>query len=69
MKEYQFCDENGQRYVGVVTQKRGSFPVDFELRPEGTPDIQNALNLLDLAQGLEPQENVQGPKRAPRISP
>jgi hypothetical protein len=56
-QEYQFCDQNGQRYVGVVTEKPGWFRSgDFELRPEGTPDIRNAMRLLDSAVSLESNE-------------
>jgi hypothetical protein len=56
-QEYQFCDQNGQRYVGVITEKIGWFRSgNFELRPEGTPDIKNALRLLDSATALEPNE-------------
>jgi hypothetical protein len=56
-EEYQFCDQNGQRYVGVVTEKSGWFSSgNFELRPEGTPDINNALRLLDSAVDLEPNK-------------
>jgi hypothetical protein len=52
--EYEFCDQNGQRYVGVVTEKRGWFSSgNFELRPEGTPDVKNALRLVDSAVSLE----------------
>jgi hypothetical protein len=55
--EYQFCDQNGQRYVGVITEKIGWFRSgNFELRPEGTPDIKNALLLIDSATALEPNE-------------
>jgi len=56
-QEYEFCDQNGQRYVGVVTEKSGWFRSgDFELRPEGNPDVKNALRLLDSAVALEPNE-------------
>ena len=56
-QEYQFCDHNGQRYVGMVTEKSGWFSSgNFELRPEGTPDIKNALRLLDSAIALEPNK-------------
>jgi hypothetical protein len=53
-QEYQFCDQDGQRYVGVVVKKgRWLKSSNFELRPEGAADIANALRLLDSAVGLE----------------
>jgi hypothetical protein len=52
--EYRFCDDQGQRYVGVVTQPKGWFKQPtFALRPEGTPDLKNVLELIDKAQSLE----------------
>ena len=43
--EYSFCDDNGQRYVGVITRPTGWFrrpEYGYSLRPEGAPDISNA---------------------------
>jgi len=54
-KEYSFCDDQGQIYVGVITKPSGWFqPTTFELRPDGKPDIANALALIDRARVLEP---------------
>jgi hypothetical protein len=37
--EYRFCDDDGQRYVGVVTRTvGGSYPIEYLLRPDGEPD-------------------------------
>ena len=52
--EYEFCDDQGQRYVGVVTQ--GSTwrkQPEFVLRPEGMPELKNALDLINRAQDIE----------------
>ena len=56
-KEYQFCDEYGQRYVGVITRPSSFLrAAHFELRPEGTPDLKNALSLIDNAELIERNE-------------
>jgi hypothetical protein len=57
--EYSFCDDHGQRYVGVIVKPAKRFslwfrPDRFELRPEGIPDIANALALVDRAVEIEP---------------
>lgn len=55
--EYSLCDEHGQRYVGVLSKPVGGLsPEKFELRPEGAPDILNALSLVDRAVALEPNK-------------
>lgn len=55
--EYSLCDEHGQRYVGVLSKPVGWLsPEKFELRPEGAPDISNALSLVDRAVALEPNK-------------
>lgn len=37
-QEFEFCDECGQRYVGVITEMiRWLRSGDFELRPKGSP--------------------------------
>ena len=55
--EYQFCDENGQRYVGVITGPRRWFQdAKFQLRPEGVPDIKNALALVERAKAIKPND-------------
>jgi len=54
--EYRFCDDRGQRYVGVVVEPVGLFRLfrrrRFELRREGQPDLTNVLQFLDGAVGL-----------------
>ena len=58
-EEYLFCDEHGQRFLGVVTTKpRGWFRQDefLELRPVGEPDVANAIALVDRAVFVCPNE-------------
>jgi hypothetical protein len=56
-EEFRFCDDRGQRYLGVITQKSGWFaPAKFELRPDGIPDFKNAIALLDSAVALKPDQ-------------
>ena len=53
-REYRFCDDTGQRYVGVITRPSGWFrQAEFELRPEGSADMKNLLDLLDRAKTIE----------------
>ena len=53
--EYQFCDDDGRRYVGVIARPSGWFrPPLFELKPVGSPDLANALALVDRAIAIEP---------------
>jgi hypothetical protein len=50
--EYEFFDDDGQLYTHVVTKRAGFLffsTEDFILAPIGTPDIQNALRLIDKA--------------------
>lgn len=56
--EYQFCDEDGQRYVGVIVRRPGffSFREGFELRPEGSLDLRHVLALIDRAVEIEPND-------------
>jgi hypothetical protein len=55
--EYFFCDDKGQRYVGLIARPRGWFrPPEYGLRPEGTPDMTHALTLVDRAVLIEPNE-------------
>jgi hypothetical protein len=55
--EYSFCDDRGQRFVGIVTKSRGWFgDKTFELRPEGAADISNALSLVEKAVAVKPNE-------------
>ena len=52
--EYEFCDHEGQRYVHSITSRTSFFsPGGFTLVPEGTPDTQNALKLIDRARYLQ----------------
>ena len=56
-REYQFCDDTGQVYVGEITKPAGLFRhSEWRLRPEGEPDIQNLLNLIDQAKEIEPND-------------
>ena len=56
-KEYQFCDEHGQKYIGVITRPASLFrEASFELRPEGAPELKNVLLLIEEAELLEPNE-------------
>jgi hypothetical protein len=53
--EYSFCDDNGQRFVGVMTRPAGWFrEPEYGLRPEGAPDITNARELVERAVMIEP---------------
>jgi hypothetical protein len=55
--EYSFCDDGGQRYVGYITHTPGWFRAErFGLRPEGAPDIANALDLVERAVVIEPNQ-------------
>jgi hypothetical protein len=55
--EYSFCDEDGQRYVGVMTRPAGWFRLpEYILRPEGDPDITNALQLAEQAVMIKSNE-------------
>jgi len=55
--EYRFCDERGQRYKGTITHPPGWFKAaEFRLLPEGSPSLNNALELIDGAQGIEPND-------------
>lgn len=56
-EEYQFCDNEGQRYVGVVTQ-RGDWrkTQKIELQPVGFPALLNAVSLVDRALQIETNE-------------
>lgn len=52
--EYQFCDDQGQQYVGIVTQPKGWIKQPtFALRPEGAPNLKNVPDLIDKAHSLE----------------
>lgn len=56
-EEYEFCDDRGQRYVGVINRFsawRGE--PEFALRPEGSPELKNALDLIQRAEKIEPNQ-------------
>lgn len=56
-KEYRFCSDYGQRYIGKINKSPGLFkPWTFVLQPEGQPDIRNALELVDNAKNVETNE-------------
>ena len=52
--EYRFCDDRGQRYVGVVT-KSASWrrQPEFVLGPAGAPELKNVLDLIERAEAVE----------------
>jgi hypothetical protein len=55
--EYQFCDDDGQRYVGVFTRPTSWFRLPlYELKPVGSPDLANALTLFDRAVAIKPDQ-------------
>jgi hypothetical protein len=52
--EYEFFDDEGQGHTHIVTRQTGFFSSgDFSLVPVGTPDIQNAIRLIDKARYFE----------------
>ncbi len=52
---YSFCDDDGQRHVGVVTRTVGrSFPTEYLPRAEGERDATIAMDSADRAVILEP---------------
>jgi hypothetical protein len=51
--EYQFCDDKGQRFVGVVGRHTLVTQAEWHLRPTGEPDIRNALGLVEKAVMIE----------------
>jgi hypothetical protein len=59
-EEYRFCDDKGQRYVGILTKPGGLFlTARFELRSAGEPDLKNALELVDEAVAIEPNQRFE----------
>jgi len=56
-EEYAFCDDDGQRYAGIITQPAGWFlPAAFVLQPVGAPDMANAIGLVDRAVAINPND-------------
>ena len=54
-QEYQFVDEDGQQFVGVITRPGSWFrSPQYELKPVGSPELANALDLVDRAVAIEP---------------
>jgi hypothetical protein len=54
---YKFCDEFGQKYIGVITRPKSLFcEAVFQLQPYGKPDFKNILSMIDRAELLEPNE-------------
>jgi hypothetical protein len=52
-----FCDDNGQRFVGIISRRPGWFtPDNYIVRAEGTPDIAHAITLVERAEGIEPNQ-------------
>ena len=55
--EFQFCDFTGLQYIGILTRPSGLFrQAEWHLEASGDRDIQNALNLIDRAKALEPND-------------
>lgn len=55
-EEYTFSSDTGQRYKGELIRKAGFFaPEKWRLAPHGEPDIENALALVDRAEGVDPE--------------
>jgi len=55
--EYEFCDADGQIFIGKIIAKGGVFrQPKFALEPYGDRDVQNAINLIDRAKGMEPNK-------------
>ena len=53
-REYRFCDDRGQRYVGIITERIGWLSTGkFELRSEGRAELRNALELVDQAVSIK----------------
>jgi hypothetical protein len=53
--EYRFCDDDGQQYFGVITRPTSWFRLPhYELKPVGSPDVANAVALVDQAVAIEP---------------
>ena len=53
--DYRFCDDNGQRFVGVSTRSTGQFgDPEYVLCAERRPDIANALEVAERAVILIP---------------
>jgi hypothetical protein len=52
--EYAFCNDNGQRYRGELIRPAGFFKAEeWRLVPEGTPELKNALAIVDRATDVE----------------
>jgi len=55
--EYQFCDETGQIYKGHIVKPSGSIKqAEWNLQPDGVPDIGNLKELIDQAESIKPTD-------------
>ncbi len=58
-EEYRFCDDAGQRYVGEIIRPGKWFrQATWRLRREGEPDIKNAIDLINQAKLIEPNDRL-----------
>jgi len=55
-QEYRFCDEAGQIYEGIVDKPNRFTLGDCTLRTVGAPNTQNAVELIDAAISIEPND-------------
>jgi hypothetical protein len=54
--EYAFCSDTGQRYRGELLKSGGFFQAEqWRLIPDGAAAIDNALALVDRANGVDPR--------------
>jgi hypothetical protein len=52
-REFEFCDETGQRFVGEITEPIGLMSSGrFRFRPDGPPNKDFAVAILSKAQSL-----------------
>jgi hypothetical protein len=58
-EEYAFCRDDGQRYRGELVRPAGFFTSEqWHLVPEGTPDLNNALAIVDRATDIDVGRSV-----------
>ena len=58
-EEYEFCDTDGQRFIGKITKGKNFYSLDtFELVPDGAPNIDNLTSILDRALFVERNKQV-----------
>ncbi|HVU09153.1 MAG TPA: hypothetical protein VHG89_11485 [Verrucomicrobiae bacterium] len=52
--EYEFCDDNGQRFIGEIVSSVTKFSMSgFRLKPSGTPDKTVIESFLSRARSLD----------------